>query len=91
MVVGFEGYAATTLNKLKDKAKELVSAEELKAIQNRKLNEQMLASNKSISHKFAETREILSSLRKNINYVESSSSSEDQLDRDLDRIEKIPS
>ena len=51
----------------------------------------MLASNKSISHKFAETREILSSLRKNINYVESSSTSDDEFDRELDKIDKIPS
>lgn len=46
-------------------------------MQNKKLNDHMLASNKSISHKFAETRAILARLRKNSGYIDSSSSSDD--------------
>ena len=58
-------------------------------MQNKKLNDHMLASNKSISHKFAETRAILARLRKNSGYVDSSSSSED-FDQVLDGLAKFP-
>lgn len=74
-----------SLEKLQDKAKQLVSGEDLREMQNRKLNEQMLANNKAISKKISDTKQILNRLRKNVIHADSSSSTDGEFDKLLDR------